>query len=153
MLAAVPAISAPRSSRTAASRWCSIPRTSPAPAPGGARRYALPRLPPPRPSVGPPQVLVVDDQFTVRELQRTILEAAGYRVETAEGRPGGARACPPSAASTCVVTDVEMPGMDGLELLAAIRADAERGVAAGGHRHVARTTRTARRGADAGADA
>ena len=31
-----------------------------------------------------PKILVVDDQFTVRELERTILEAAGYRVRTAE---------------------------------------------------------------------
>ena len=30
-----------------------------------------------------PKILVVEDSFTVRELQRSILEAAGYRVETA----------------------------------------------------------------------
>ena len=35
----------------------------------------------------PPKVLVVEDSFTVRELQRSILEAAGYPVVTArDGR-------------------------------------------------------------------
>ncbi len=39
-----------------------------------------------------PKVLVVDDQFTVRELERTILEGAGYRVRTADnGRSALAR--------------------------------------------------------------
>ena len=34
-----------------------------------------------------PKILVVEDSFTVRELQRSILQAAGYRVETAcDGR-------------------------------------------------------------------
>ena len=65
----------------------------------------------------PPKVLVVDDQFTVRELQRSILEAAGYRVETArDGREALARVTgEPDVA--LVVTDVEMPEMDGIELL------------------------------------
>ena len=51
----------------------------------------------------------------VRELQRSILEAAGYRVETAKQRPRGARA-PGRARATIdlVVTDVDMPEMDGL---------------------------------------
>ena len=34
-----------------------------------------------------PKVLVVEDSLTIRELQRSILEAAGYRVQTArDGR-------------------------------------------------------------------
>ena len=49
----------------------------------------------------PPKVLVVDDQFTVRELQRSILEAAGYRVETArDGREALAEGRPASRTST-----------------------------------------------------
>ena len=32
-----------------------------------------------RQAPGPPRILVVEDSFTVRELQRSILEAAGYR--------------------------------------------------------------------------
>ena len=74
----------------------------------------------------PPTVLVVDDQFTVRELQRSILEAAGYRVETArDGREALIRVSGEPDISL-VVTDVEMPEMDGIELLLAIRGHAER---------------------------
>jgi two-component system chemotaxis sensor kinase CheA len=70
-----------------------------------------------------PKVLVVDDQFTVRELQRSILEAAGYRVETARhGREALARVSD-SADVDLVVTDVDMPEMTGIELLRAIRDD------------------------------
>jgi two-component system chemotaxis sensor kinase CheA len=69
------------------------------------------------------KVLVVDDQFTVRELQRSILEAAGYRVETArDGREALTRVSGSSDVDL-VVTDVDMPEMTGIELLRAIRAD------------------------------
>lgn len=68
-----------------------------------------------------PLVLVVDDQLTVRELERTILEAAGYRVATAD-EGGAALRIMEGTAVDCVVTDVDMPGMDGLALLEAIRA-------------------------------
>jgi two-component system chemotaxis sensor kinase CheA len=68
-------------------------------------------------------VLVVDDQFTVRELQRSILESAGYEVKTArDGREALATlGSDPDIAA--VVTDVQMPEMDGIELLRAIRDD------------------------------
>jgi two-component system, chemotaxis family, sensor kinase CheA len=73
------------------------------------------------------KVLVVDDQFTVRELQRSILEAAGYRVVTAGD---GREALGELARDTdidLVATDVQMPEMDGFALLEAIRALPERG--------------------------
>jgi two-component system chemotaxis sensor kinase CheA len=69
------------------------------------------------------KVLVVDDQFTVRELQRSILEAAGYRVETARD---GSEALAKILAEPdlgLVVTDIEMPEMDGIELLRSVRAE------------------------------
>ena len=99
------------------------------------------------------KVLVVDDQFTVRELQRSILEAAGYRVSTARN---GREACTEIAADPeidLVVTDLEMPEMDGIELLKKIRADPRRASLP-----VVVLTSLARadhkwRGADAGADA
>ena len=66
------------------------------------------------------RVLVVDDALTIRELQRSILERAGYEVATAAtGREAMARLAEDDA--DLVLTDVEMPGMDGLELTAAIR--------------------------------
>jgi two-component system chemotaxis sensor kinase CheA len=67
------------------------------------------------------RVLVVEDSYTVRELQRSILEAAGYRVETArDGRESLDRVVSDGEIDL-VLTDVEMPEMDGLELTRAIR--------------------------------
>jgi two-component system, chemotaxis family, sensor kinase CheA len=88
----------------------------------GARR-AL-RMPEPA-AAGPaaaPKVLVVEDSFTVRELQRSILEAGGYPVVTArDGREAlGVLDADPEI--SLVVTDVDMPRLDGLELTRAIRA-------------------------------
>ena len=72
-----------------------------------------------------PAVLVVDDSAMVRELERSILEEAGYRVRTAaDGR--AALAALADGPADLVVTDVDMPGCDGLELTRAIRADPAR---------------------------
>jgi len=72
-----------------------------------------------------PKVLVVDDQFTVRELQRSILRASGYRVEVACDGREALDALNTKEPFDLVVTDLQMPEMDGLALLAAIRADPE----------------------------
>jgi two-component system chemotaxis sensor kinase CheA len=70
-------------------------------------------------------VLVVDDQFTVRELQRSILETAGYVVETArDGREALARIAS-GADVDLILTDVQMPEMDGFELLRSVRRQPE----------------------------
>jgi two-component system, chemotaxis family, sensor kinase CheA len=73
--------------------------------------------PPPR----APSVLVVDDSLMVRELQRSILERAGYDVRTAnDGREALTMLAeqPPDL----VVTDIEMPNVDGIELTLNIRS-------------------------------
>jgi two-component system chemotaxis sensor kinase CheA len=68
------------------------------------------------------RVLVVDDALTVRELQRTILERAGYEVRVAcDGIEALARLG--EDPGDLVLTDVEMPRMDGFALTEAIRAD------------------------------
>jgi two-component system chemotaxis sensor kinase CheA len=72
------------------------------------------------------RVLVVDDQFSARELQRSILEAAGHRVEVARDGREALRMIGELADLDLVLTDVQMPEMDGFELLEAIRADEER---------------------------
>ena len=72
-----------------------------------------------------PNVLVVDDQFTVRELQRSILETAGYRVQTARDGREALERIVGYADIDMVLTDVQMPEMDGLELLTAIRRQPE----------------------------
>jgi two-component system chemotaxis sensor kinase CheA len=101
----------------------------------------------------PSKVLVVDDQFTVRELQRSILEAAGYRVETARDGREALTMVTAEEDIELVVTDVQMPEMDGMALLRAIRKDPQREslpvvvvTALGGDEDK-------RRGAEAGADA
>jgi two-component system chemotaxis sensor kinase CheA len=73
-----------------------------------------------------PRVLVVDDQFTVRELQRSILGAAGYRVQTASDGRSALAALDAHDDFELVVTDLQMPEMDGLELLRTIRGDPKR---------------------------
>jgi len=74
---------------------------------------------------GPHGVLVVEDSRAVREMQRNILETAGYRVQTAcDGREALER-LGSDGTIELVVTDIEMPNIDGLELTMAIRADPE----------------------------
>ncbi len=78
-------------------------------------------------AVGPavlPKVLVVEDSFTVRELQRSILEAAGYPVVTARDGREALGILESDSQIALVMTDFEMPELDGLELTRAIRADA-----------------------------
>ena len=67
-----------------------------------------------------PRVLVVEDSVGVRELERVILEGAGYEVETAvDGLDGASRLRDDPA--DLVLSDIEMPGLDGFELTRAIR--------------------------------
>jgi two-component system chemotaxis sensor kinase CheA len=67
---------------------------------------------------------VADDALPVRELQRSILEDAGYRVVVAED---GAEALAALGRDRVdlVLTDVDMPRMNGFELTRAIRARPE----------------------------
>jgi CheY-like chemotaxis protein len=71
-------------------------------------------------------VLVVEDSYTVRELQRSILQAAGYRVETARDGKDGLDRVSTDTEIALVITDLEMPEMNGLELTRAIRARGDR---------------------------
>jgi two-component system chemotaxis sensor kinase CheA len=71
-----------------------------------------------------PKVLVVEDSLTIRELQRSILEAAGYRVQTARDGRDALGHIDRDDGIDLVVTDVEMPEMDGIELTRTIRAHA-----------------------------
>jgi two-component system chemotaxis sensor kinase CheA len=87
--------------------------------PAGASAAQRASSPPAR---GEPEasVMVVDDALTIRELQKSILERAGYRVRTASN---GAEALAMLAteATTLVLTDIEMPKMDGFALIEAMR--------------------------------
>jgi chemotaxis protein histidine kinase CheA/FixJ family two-component response regulator len=71
-----------------------------------------------------PLVLVVDDSLTVRRASQRLLERHGYEVALArDGIEGLAllRERRPAA----VLLDIEMPRMDGFELLAAVRDDSQ----------------------------
>lgn len=72
-------------------------------------------------SAEPPTLLVVDDSLTTLALEKTILEAAGYRVLAASDAERGLRLLD-DARVDLVVSDVEMPRMSGLELTRALRA-------------------------------
>jgi two-component system chemotaxis sensor kinase CheA len=65
-------------------------------------------------------ILVVDDALTIRELQRSIFEHAGYRVRTAANGEEALERMTEDVPDL-VLTDIEMPQMDGFQLTAAIR--------------------------------
>ena len=69
-----------------------------------------------------PQILVVDDSLTVRELERKLLSSLGYAVEVAVDGLDGWNAAR-SGRFSAVVTDVDMPRMDGIELTRLIKSD------------------------------
>ncbi|MGH2502949.1 MAG: response regulator [Ktedonobacterales bacterium] len=71
------------------------------------------------------RVLIVEDDETIREVMRMILEDASYVVEdTAEGVAALAH-LRASADRMIVVTDLLMPGMGGEELLRVVVAEAD----------------------------
>ena len=68
------------------------------------------------------KILVVDDSLNTRELEKSILEAYGYEVATAEdGEDGLAKSS--AVQYDLVVTDVEMPRLDGFSLTERLRSD------------------------------
>jgi len=73
-------------------------------------------------SLAQKHVLVVDDSITVREVQRQLLTARGYRVDVAvDGVEGWAMLR--NGSYDAAVVDVDMPRMNGLELVRTIRQD------------------------------
>ncbi len=71
-------------------------------------------------------IMVVEDSITSRSLLKNILESAGYRVTTAvDGMD--AYTTLKTGAFDLIVSDVEMPRMDGFDLTARVRADKQLG--------------------------
>ena len=68
------------------------------------------------------RVLVVDDSLTVRELERKLLDSRGYEIEVAVNGMEGWNAVR-TGNFDLVVTDIDMPRMDGIELVSLIRKD------------------------------
>jgi len=68
------------------------------------------------------RVLVVDDSLTVRELERKLLESAGYAADVAVDGMDGWNAVR-TGNYDLVITDVDMPRLDGIELASLIKKD------------------------------
>ncbi|WP_028695290.1 hybrid sensor histidine kinase/response regulator [Pseudomonas cremoricolorata] len=68
------------------------------------------------------RVLVVDDSLTVRELQRKLLGNRGYDVAVAVDGMDGWNALR-SEDFDLLITDIDMPRMDGIELVTLVRRD------------------------------
>lgn len=68
------------------------------------------------------RVLVVDDSLTVRELERKLLDGRGYAVDVAVDGMDGWNAVR-TGHYDLVVTDVDMPRLDGIELVTLIRKE------------------------------
>ena len=91
---------------------------------GSIREVSRPRVPPAAPEEErhPLAILVVDDSITTRQMEKNLLEAAGYQVRVAVDGID-AWTILKSEEVDFVVSDVDMPRMDGFELTARIRAD------------------------------
>jgi two-component system chemotaxis sensor kinase CheA len=97
-------------------------------------------------------VLVAEDSITSRMLLQNILEAAGYRVETAvDGVDAFTQL--KTAPFDAVVSDVEMPRMNGFDLTARVRADKDLASTPVVLVTALESARDRERGVDAGADA
>ena len=59
-------------------------------------------------------VFIVDDDEAVRDSLALLLESAGHAVQAFESAPNALEACR-GRLPACIVTDIRMPEMDGLE--------------------------------------
>ena len=68
------------------------------------------------------RILVVDDSITVREVERQVLEAKGYHVESAVDGLDGWNTVR-TGHYDLVISDVDMPRMDGIQFVTRIKQD------------------------------
>src|SRR4051794_29541887 len=77
-----------------------------------------------QPALQPARILVVDDEPAVRRFVTDALRSSGYDVVGAgSGREALGVVYGHSQTPTLLLTDIEMPGMTGVELAARVRAD------------------------------
>ncbi len=72
-----------------------------------------------------PQIHIVDDDAAVRESLSFLLGAAGHSVKTFDSAAAFLEALADMSVA-CVVTDIRMPGVDGLELMRRLTAQGHR---------------------------
>jgi len=70
------------------------------------------------------RILVVDDSITTRELEKSILEASGYHVDTADDGTLALDVLNRDNSYDLVISDIEMPFMNGFELTSRIKSSA-----------------------------
>ncbi len=68
------------------------------------------------------RILIIDDDQGIRDLFSAYLRSRGYATETAKDGEAGVAACR-AATPDAVLCDLRMPGMGGLEVLAALARD------------------------------
>jgi two-component system chemotaxis sensor kinase CheA len=71
----------------------------------------------------PRSLLLVDDSAFFRNMLTPVLRAAGYEVTAVAGAEDALACLRDDPAIDALVTDIEMPGMSGYELAAAVRSD------------------------------
>ena len=71
----------------------------------------------------PKTIITIDDSMSIRETVRMTLQPAGYTVLAAEDGAKGLVLCEANKADL-VITDLNMPNMDGITLIARLRANA-----------------------------
>ena len=76
-----------------------------------------------QPSSTAQSVLLVDDSAFFRNMLAPVLKAAGYHVRTAPNAQEGLAALRSAQSFDVVLTDIEMPDMNGFEFAESIRAD------------------------------
>jgi two-component system, chemotaxis family, sensor kinase CheA len=77
-----------------------------------------------RPSLSAQSVLLVDDSAFFRNMLAPVLKAAGYKVRVAPSAQEGLAALRSGQTFDVVLTDIEMPDMNGFEFAETIRSDA-----------------------------
>jgi PAS domain S-box-containing protein len=68
------------------------------------------------------RIVVAEDQADMRDFIGAVLEAAGYAVDALANGTAALEACQIDPPDT-LISDVAMPGMDGIQLIARLRAD------------------------------
>ncbi|GAB4262491.1 response regulator [Deferrisoma sp.] len=68
------------------------------------------------------RILAADDSASMRQVVSFTLKQAGYEVVTANDGNDGARKLDTDGPFDLVLTDLNMPGMDGIGLIKAVRA-------------------------------
>lgn len=70
------------------------------------------------------RILAIDDSRTIREMLRETLTQGGFEVHVAEDGVDGLEKLP-EVSPDVVITDINMPRMDGFGVIEAIRAEAK----------------------------